>query len=480
MENITPDKWLGNHPDYILDLRRQQYSYPSEFRVDVAIPTQEPISLFGSRPDKIFDLTREQYLYPTNVWNPNIKFEVITEDKIAGYHPDRIYDIPRNQYLYPSSTIDTVQLTQHERITVDKWFREIEKPVWGIKRQQYTYSSEFRTEILEPVSQPINSESYHPDYIFDLRRQQYTYPATASFDFTEIPAQEPWTEFSYHPDFVLDLKRQQYTYSYFSFDPQPFAKNIFADSWHPKVEEPPKDITRLQYFYPTFFSSSIPIFTGVIIPQMVSTPIVYTTRTQYQAYFIVRFGFENAFSDRWLGYHPDYIFDIKRQQYTYPVTAAFDFLEIPTQEPITSFSYHPDKIFDIVRNQYLYPPFTVDPIQLTQKEKITIDKWIGNKPDYIFDLKRLQYVYPFIFPNNRIVYPLHVLVEPKPGGTSSYKPAIAGSTIDKLAHISGNTTDKKGKLTGHTLTYKPAPTGSTTSKLSAPSSGHTIDGDNTE
>lgn len=478
------------HPDYIFDLKRLQYTYPP-FTIDTFQLTQhEKITSdkwLPQRPDKIFDLVREQYVYPTNFWNPNVRFEIITADKWAGYHPDKIYDVVRNQYLYPpfivdtfqllqketirldkwignhpdiifdlkrqqftypaQSPIDTFQLTRHENITLDKYVGYHPDKIYDVTRQQFTFPSDFRTEILTPVSEPINADSYHPDKVYDLTRQQYTYPVTAAFDFREIPTQEPISGFSYHPEKIYDVTRQQYTY------PSEFRTDILIPSEEPIKSESNYpdiifDLKRQQYTYPFFF-----IDTKQLTQSERSTP------------------------DKWLGYHPDFVLDVKRQQFLYPFDFRTEILE-PVSEPIKSESNYPDFIFDIRRLQYLYPNlfFYVFPIPINQ----TADRWTGYHPDFIFDIKREQYFYPFTFPNNRIVYPVHVLVEPKPGGTTNYKTTSTGSTTNKLASLSGFSTDLKAKISGHTTTYKPAPTGSTTSKLSAPLSGHTVDGDNTE
>ncbi len=62
--------------------------------------------------------------------------------------------------------------------------------------------------------------------------------------------------------------------------------------------------------------------------------------------------------DKWLGLYPDIIFDIKRQQYTYP-------------------NWTP-----------------IDPKILLAKENISVDKWFRETERPRWDIKRLQYMYP--------------------------------------------------------------------------------------
>src|SRR5258706_4434742 len=184
----TPDKWLGSRPDYIFKLKNITYTYPSEFRTEIITPVSESINSESYHPDKIFDLKRQQYLYPNFTGDTNVL--PLSRMLTSVVYPDKIFDLKKQQYTYPNFFFDTAlkgitvfspatniitypQTTQYqsrafvpvvETITPDKWLGNKPDYIFKLKNITYTYPSDFRTEIVTPVSEPINAESNHPDY----------------------------------------------------------------------------------------------------------------------------------------------------------------------------------------------------------------------------------------------------------------------------------------------------------------------------
>lgn len=336
VERTTPDKWqpISNVP--LFDIKRQQHTYP------VTAP-QDPTSMRALQAwvDKL--QTTNQFLF--------------------------FPDIKRWQYLYPTFTIDVSQLTQHERITADKWVPETNKPLFDVKRQQHTYSFSFFHPEPQEVTQfeSPGEFSRNVDKVYDRARNQYLYPCT--FIDPNILAQEEAVSFdrwNYNQSIPrFDVPRNQHLYPSSFFYPEPKEVTDFENVLF-QQDVLVRGIPRLQY----------------LNPYLSIDPTALTQR-------------ERTTPDKWQAKTNEPVFDVKRNQFFYPSQVANIF---PIEEPAeiqdagiyqTNVPYFPTK-----HTEYLYQTFGIDPTQLTQAERITLDKWFKDTEHTLWDKTRSQYLYP--------------------------------------------------------------------------------------
>lgn len=108
---------------------------------------------------------------------------------------------------------------------------------------------------------------------------------------------------------------------------------------------------------------------------------------------------ERTTPDKWLGYRPDVLFDLRRQQYSYPSSFP-GALTIGTPAAFVQSAVQPQSqpVLDLRRIQYSYPSMApIDTRQLTLKERTSPDRYIGYRPDRVWDADRRQYAYPFVY-----------------------------------------------------------------------------------
>lgn len=99
-------------------------------------------------------------------------------------------------------------------------------------------------------------------------------------------------------------------------------------------------------------------------------PALFFTNTTGQADFP-----EQNIAEKVSVQYPAKVFDIKRQQHTYPSMVQMDESHLGDPKLVTdpekqaSTSYHPDFVFDKKRTQYTYPSMMpIDTAQMTQGE----------------------------------------------------------------------------------------------------------------
>lgn len=340
-EVITPDKWTGNRPDIIFDLKREQYTYPNLFW-DTSV---KGLTVFSSAGNPI--VFRKKVLYQSLAFVKPV--ETVTLDKWLGSRPDIIFDLKRQQYLYPPLTIDSKLLTQPERVSYDKFQPQYPSIIWDLKRQQYTYPSLLAELTIVPSFTSLDRWiGYQPDQFLNLKHQEYAYPFFTNDGFSvEIPSEWDSSLFNYlQANPIWDLPRLQWTYPYFFIDANQLTlpQAVFADAWKGEKPDYIFDLKRQQYTYPHF---------------------TIDTKQLTQGEFIV--------PTKWLGWKPDIIWDIKRLQWTYPYFMPIDPVQLTKAENISLEKWYreteqPIIYKDVKRWQFLYPSFMpIDALVMLQK-----------------------------------------------------------------------------------------------------------------
>lgn len=168
----------------------------------------------------------------------------------------------------------------------------------------------------------------------------------------------------------------QVQYQAYAFTPRPLAERTTPDKYAPVRPERYFDVARNQH-----------LLAQTILTQLVTAPVAPTV-------------------SGWVGYEPDRVDRLPSRLHLYP---SFFSRNLPIGTPATFIeaAVQPQSIprMDIRRNQYLYPSFTIDTLQLTQKERTSPDKWLGSRPDTIFDVKRQQYTHPYWFSSYQATNP---------------------------------------------------------------------------
>ena len=304
-ERTTPDKWIGQKPDKIWDIKRQQHTYQfyaSNINYDILPPDDIRVATTWQTPlpQQLFQIKRQQFTYPS--WadiDPTIllRGELVNIDKWEPEYPDYIWKHKDIRWTYPSLSIDTSQLTQPEAVSYDRF------------------------------------QPQYPDKIWDIKRQQFTYPTwTSNISYDTLPSDDVRVATTWQtplPNQLFQLKRWQFMYpTWFGQEEEP-AEEVSVDAWIPNTEKPRFDIKRQQYSYPFFFIDDLQL-------------------TQV----------ERSTIDKWIGQRPDKIWDVKRQQYTYPDFMPIDIKNMSLVEAVNMDKWNPktnEPLFDIKRWQRLYP-----------------------------------------------------------------------------------------------------------------------------
>lgn len=386
------------------DLKRNQHQYPSFFIDDYLLTQPENITIdkwLGYQPDINFDVTRQQYTYPSfkiddfHLADP----ERPDLDKWIGYHPDIIFDRARTQYNYPPWA--GLEEEPTEEVSFQEWYQNTERPRFDIKRWQHTYPSFFYDtyQFTQPESVSFDKWSFlQSTPRWDVKRNQFTYPywiGTEEEPETEVSV-DSWYFVNRNP---IPQRKEQWVYpSFFAHIEEEPTEEVSVDSWFVNTSIPKFDIRRWQFIYPSFVTDNESLGDAEI-----------TT------------------VDRYIGYYPDYIFDLHRNQHIYPYlsfdsairgitvfssqstvvtftktyqyqSSAFTHLAIAGAEEVTADKWIPNTEkpqFNFKPRQHIYPYYVTDDSHTGDAETVTFDKYHFQQSIPRFDIRRQQYVYPF-------------------------------------------------------------------------------------
>jgi len=364
-------------------------------------------------------------------WQPNTNIPQSNWQKAALYSAAALMPfftmnltpaqrIEQPKTFAPQSVVITVQRTTQyqalaypvagfspkERITVDKWFKEAERPVWKVPNDNRTNGLlVFHPRPIVTV-ETITADKWHPlpnQPRFDVQRNQYLYPSlflstnqnfaitvpgaasygivfTQNFQYQSLakPPQQTQAETvtldKYAPNTEIpprDVKRQQYLYPTSVIDANQLAQEeaVSSDRWQPAPNQPLFDFKRQQYTYPVSVIDNRQLTQG-----------------------------ERITVDKWQPETNKPLFDVKRWQYTYPFLFFHPEPQEVTQfESPSEFARNVDKVYDRARTQYLYPSFTIDGKLLASEEAVSFDRWNFNQSIPRFDIPRNQYLYQSSF-----------------------------------------------------------------------------------
>lgn len=306
----------------------------------------------------------------TDKWQPNTNTPQSNWQKVALYSVAAV--MPFTAF---------VNLGQPERSTPDKWQPDTNKPVFSVPRNQYLYPTFVVDGKQFTLSERITPDKWQPETnkpLFDVKRQQGTYP---SFFFNSLPIEEP--------AFIQMAGIYQ--------TPVPYLT-----------------VKHTEYLFPSFLTDANSLtqkeVTKVFSPQSIVLSQLRHTQYQGLAYVNKPTVTEIVTVDKWNHDTDRPVFDLKRQQQTFP-GSFFNPLPIGTPAPFVSAAVYQSNVpyFPIKHGEYLYQNFGIDPAQLTQKERSTLDKWFKETERPLFDVRRTQQTYPslsfnpFPLPNTEIV-----------------------------------------------------------------------------
>jgi hypothetical protein len=336
-ERITPDKWQPN-------TNTPQSNWQAAKVAAMAAVVLAPVLAF------------------TNLGQP----ERTTPDK---YRPvvKEVFTLPQNQFQYPTFFYHPRPVSAAETISVDKWFREAERPRFDAPRNQHLYQNyadptqAFRlNETIKVFNGVASLITFNRTTLYQSRA--FTEQAMATAETVTV---DKWFARASEP--VLPPKNHTWvTQSALELSSTQRPELVSLDRWQQPQSQPRFDIARQQWRYPSLFVDS---------KQLTQT--------------------ERITPDKWLPLPNQPLFDVKRTQLTY----SFFFFHAEPQEVTqfespSEFARNVDRVYDIPRNQYLYPSFATDAKLLTQKEAVSFDKWNFNTSIPRFDVARNQFLYP--------------------------------------------------------------------------------------
>lgn len=273
----------------------REYVYPSVFKWDYPIGT--PASIVGTAVHQTAQLyprgsKHVEYQYPSTFWYPKV---IINTSVVSGQMVNVVY--PKTlQYQKLAYVPEPTVLIPAETISVDKWFVRANQPRQDVKRNQHLY----------------------PPFVID------PYQITQS----EVSTVDRWI--GYHPDFVWGKKHQEFTFPSNFIDTNLLtqSENITLDKWFKELDRQAIRLKVTPHLYPsTFWYPKI-----IISPTVVSganVHVIYPQLRQYQSVTRdIKIPPETITMEKWLGERPVYIWDRKRQQYTYPFLFLFDKLDV--------------------------------------------------------------------------------------------------------------------------------------------------------
>lgn len=349
-ETVTVDKWYRNTNIPPKRAPKKVVITTINFRAE-AEQTQLD-KWFRQTSQPLFRKRLPTALYPASFLDPKPiagAVETVTADKWLGSKPDKLNVRARNQYLYPSFFVDSTQLTQGERITIDKWYFPSQIPK-SKKPWPITYGAYVRVE--EAAAETVTLDKWYKK--FDLPpkgriNRTYQYPS-GFFDpnpiagVAETVTLDKW--FNQTSQRLYGRALPVKLIPYFFHDGKHFTtgETITLDKW---FRETSQRVNRKRY----------PVFA----PELAFThPAISAVET--------------VTLDKW--YRPlSKTYDRKRVQFMYPTW--FGFAEEPSEgvSVDTWFRNTSTPRFDRKRYLFQYPYFVIDLAQLTQAERLTMDKW---------------------------------------------------------------------------------------------------------
>lgn len=136
-ETINADKWIAETQKPQFDIKRLQFTYPSFFAN--ILPIEEPADFqdAGIRQTNIplFDVKRTQYLYQS--FSIDVRQFTLSESPKVFSTESLVLSYPRNTQYQALTYVNEGNL--QEQVNLDKWFRETNRPVFDVKRQQFLY-----------------------------------------------------------------------------------------------------------------------------------------------------------------------------------------------------------------------------------------------------------------------------------------------------------------------------------------------------
>jgi len=276
-------------------------------------------------------------------------------------------------FQYDDRTEPLKPITSVETITVDKWFRRIEVPLFKPKRLvQYGVNcaiAEQADDGLPPVHWIPETET--PSFAsWKAIRKQYLYPTSVSDQLFNIPAPPQVTAVYIGAQSAEPLRLVTFQYDDRTEPLKPIVtggETITVDKWHRNYPDLVFRAKRL---------ADYGSYRDLITRVEVTTP------------------------DKWQSDTNRPRFDLKRNQYLYPTLSGESRLFVaPGVEVVTVDKWnrnYPDIIYKAKRSS-TYGLYIVDAKQLTQVEPPTLNKWVQPTQRPRFDKKRNQYQFPSVF-----------------------------------------------------------------------------------
>ena len=395
-ETVTLDKWARLA---VIPVRRPASLLPVESNAIPVTPTTltPQVYIQGSQvgPIAVQSFQYDDVASPVLV---TTQAESITVDKWERRQSQPAFTIKRTAE-YKAYVTDNSSLIAPERPSLDKWVVRLEQPRQDVKRQQWTYQSFFGENLhVAPTAAGtvyIAGQSTDP-----IRILNFQYPSTA----------KPVTT------------------------PAAIPETITADKWLTAWPQP--------YFRP---KRLIQYGVNCAIAEQADDglPPVHWIPPQVQPYPYRRQAAREGFSvtarlhvapppesltlDKWAQQTQRPRFDLKRNQWIYPVSVSDQLFNTPAPvtpavfvsatngEPIRVLSFQYDDLaqpliglaerasidkwvtpterprWDLKRSQWIYPSFSAERLHISPgAETVTLDKWGRNYPDLVNRARRLN------------------------------------------------------------------------------------------
>ncbi len=184
---VTIDSWLGNTNKSLFSIKRNQYLYPFAVIDANLISLPEVIYTSALSYDTYFPFSFSyQYLYCQEIIDITAisLLETITLDKWYKEVNQPLFNLQKLQHLYPSISVESSSLNYKEFIFLDKWYKEISQPIFSVKNQNYLYSLYFPEIKSFFLNQDISLDKWYMELSkpqFDIKREQYLYPSYSSY-----------------------------------------------------------------------------------------------------------------------------------------------------------------------------------------------------------------------------------------------------------------------------------------------------------
>lgn len=366
-EDITLDKWYAPLSEPRMDVIRNRYLYPiGNELTNLFIVTQSPVDALFNQSDYVYRAKFIPYYYPYLAIDPYsiAQPESATIDRWLPQKPDYVWDKVHIEYIYPTLFIDSVLLTQAESTTVDKWYVQRFLPPAGAIHKEYQYPSLFFDSkvIINPVS--IDGNRVHVIYPVTYQYQKFAEPLEPSLravpesitlDKWFNPLAEPQRDvirnqwlypyfdidtylvtqgenitidkwIGYHPDKIWGKEHREYAFPYLFIDPQILTtgESITLDKWFRELDRQAFRYKATPHLYPylSWYNKII------ILPTLIqgsNAHVIFPQVFQYQQLTRpIDRPPETITLDKWIGEKPVYIWDKKRQQYSFQFFFMFD------------------------------------------------------------------------------------------------------------------------------------------------------------